>query len=243
MAVRVNNKQEQNPTVLTVAKEYVRKPNGAHNLIISPTLKVLKWAEWWSNGLSEAGKSCKALLGKCSHSIMLLDIPKRIHRIKKISTQMQRNLMQGVVREIPKKSTQLFVETSLTAGLVADTVEILRQDQFITLNATQMIILNSIGFLGSTALFLKAAQRLKKQIHIIRISEFGSPQFNLSLLRIIGKICLMAVGFFGMTTFLIGAVISQFLLLSISTTLLITTISAHFYEKLCVKKKEKPVEL
>lgn len=235
--------EEPQQTSLSVANEYIRTPKGVHNMALRPALKILKLLDLCSIGLSQTGRECKELLGNFNHVFFWIDFPGDLRRLGKSIVQFKESLLKGSFWNISVESKNVFVHSALTMDLIAESIEICQKENVIQLSASQVVVLSTVGFLGSTALFMTAISGLKKQFYKFIHADIGSSEFKLSLIRVVGKTCLAAVGIFGMVTFLIGQVIANIILLMISTLLLLCSLAAHFYNKLYVNEKESDKEI
>ncbi|NGX47045.1 MAG: hypothetical protein K1000chlam3_00414 [Chlamydiae bacterium] len=235
--------EEPQQTSLSVANEYICTPKGFHNMALRPALKMLKWIDWCSIGLSQTGKECKELLGNFNHVFFWIDFPGDLKKLGKSIVQFKESLFKGSFWDISVETKNVFVRSALATDLIAEGIEICQKENIIQLSATQAVYLSTFGFLGSTALFTTALSGLKTQSNKLIHAEIGSPEFKLALIRVIGKTCLAAIGIFGMVTFLIGQVIANVILLMVSTLLLLCSLAVHFYDKLYVDKKESDKEI
>jgi|GEM_PF-2885166 len=229
---------EPPPTVLSVAGEYIQNRSGFKNLVISPVSRALKWADFMGV-LSGVGRECKSILGTFSHAISWLDFPEELKKLLESVNLLKEKVFTGSFWDVTVCSKDVFIRSALASDLVAEGMQLADAKNIIQFSASQLAILTTVGFLGSTALTMSAISGVLTQFDTFINSEIGSPKFNLSLIKMAGKCCLVAVGVFGMVTFMVGAIIPAFILLLVSTLMLISSLTGYFYDKLYVSPQEK----
>ncbi|MDN3506256.1 MAG: hypothetical protein P0S96_03405 [Simkaniaceae bacterium] len=227
---------EPPPTALAVAAEYVQKPAGIQNLVLRPAIRALKWADFMG-GLTELGKECKAILGNFSLALFWLDFPEDLRKVAKSVSQLREKIFAGSFWEVTVCSKNVFVRSAFASDLVAESVLIANSKNIVALTASQVAVLSTFGFMGSTALTVSALSGLKTQFDVHIHSEIGSPKFKLSLIKMSAKACLVAIGVFGMVASVAGSIIPTIVALIVSTLYLILSLASYFYEKLYVEKE------
>lgn len=237
---------EPTPSVLSVASEYVQNPTGFQNMVLRPALRVLKWTDFMG-GLSGIGKECKSILGNFNFAFFWLDFPSDLRKLVEAVNQLREKIFTGSFWDVTVCSKNVFVRSALATDLVVESLLIANGKNVIYFSASQLAILSTAGFLGSTALAMSALSGLQTQYDTFINSEIGSPKFKLSLIKMASKSCLVAVGVFGMVSFIAGSIIPAFILLMVSTLLLLFSLAGYFYDKLYVEpmnlSSEKTVEV
>jgi hypothetical protein len=232
---------EPPPTVASVAADYISTPSGVQNLMLLPARRMLKWAEY-VDILSDAGKECKAIIGNLSFALFWIDLPSDIKKIAEAVRDLGKNILSGSFRKLPNSTKDLFVRSSAFLDLAGEGVKFLHERSLVVLTASELALIATFGFLGSVALTVSAASSLATQLETIYTEEIGSPKFKLALIRLVAKVCLIAVGVFGMASSVAGLAAPTLLLLILSTTLMLFSLTSYFYNKLYVEPQEKTVE-
>lgn len=229
-------------TVSSVAKEYVQKPGGFKKLILQPSLKVLSATELALGCLSTPAKTTQWAFGRTEKGIDIWsDFSSDAVDMVDSMRELRNTYMTGVYGELPEKVKKVYVNTMFAVGNVRSIVKIGHEEKLITLTCMQLQFLKALGVLGSVAFFISSVDGLKKQVRILKSSEFKAPEFKLAMVRTCGKICLLALATFSLITFAVGSIIPAVIYLMISTLFLITSLFAHFYEEIQIKKCEKTV--
>ena len=239
MAVALNLKQK--PTVYSVAKDYVKRPEGIQKMVTRPALRALKWIEWFQGGLSKTGKSYRKAFKNMNYTLNWFNYPKQLQSFGHSVVALKTSVLSGALMELPEKTQKVFINGVFSIDLVADTVRIFHNQKWISLTSSQLQVLSTIGFLSSIALFMTAITGIRTQFSRFLSAERGSPEFKVALLKLVSRVCLLAVSIFGIIAHFYGPVIMQLLSLSVSTSLLLFSLSAHFYEEIHVDKRKKTV--
>jgi len=228
----VQNSEQNEPTVLSVASEYVLQPRGVQNLVIEPALKAFSWAKWYEYPLSETSQTVHWFFLRMNHLLDWEAFPGKLISSIDTSFNLADTAFLGSLGDLPGRIKSAYLSFLSIIGLVADGVKVGEKDQLLALSEFHHKILSVIGVLGSVALIVQAIDGLKKQVHILSTTEMGEPKHNLAMIRAISKICLIVLGCFGIAAFASIELAATVVLLVISTLLLLLSLLAHFYEKI-----------
>ncbi|NGX38191.1 MAG: hypothetical protein K1000chlam2_01363 [Chlamydiae bacterium] len=232
---------KQTQTVFSVAKDYVKSPIGVQQMVVRPVVRSLKWAEWFQGELSQTSRGCKTAFGNMNHTLEWFNYPGQLRSFGHSIVSLKDSMLVGSVAELPEKTQKVFINGVFSIDLIADALKIFHNEKWISLSISQLQVLSTIGFLGSIALFMTAMNGIKMQFSRIITSEIGRPDFKGALLKLIAKVCLLAVSAFGIAAHLYGTIVMQWLSLSVSTGLLLFSLTAYFYEEMHVVNNKKTV--
>ncbi len=233
ISIKSNHRSDHNePTVYSVAKDYIQKPDGIKKMIIAPTLKAYSWASFYEYPLSETSQSVQWFLQRANHLLSWEGFPTAVTNSLDAGFEVADTAFLGSLGDLPDRVKSAYYTFLSLIGLLADSVQVGEKDNIIALSAFQHKILGIIGVLGSFAMIVKAVEGLKKEIVVLSANDVGEPKHNLALVRAVSKICLIALGCFGIAAFACVELAAKVVLLTISTLLMLLSILAHFYEKL-----------
>lgn len=239
MATQVNYDK---PSVLEVAGNYVRTPEGLHEMVVHPAVTALKWAEIAVTALSEIVKGPKEIFERAGHILLWAELPTQIMKLGRSIVKLKDCVASGSVFLVSDKVAKVYVNATFMTGLVADAAQLLVHEHVLVLSTAALTVLQVVGFLGSAALLIKAARGIKKQIPILMENKAWTPKFNLALIELIAKVCLAVVAIFTMVAFFYSIAPLTWIILVFSTILLILSLISYFYEKTHFPEKSKAVE-
>lgn len=237
-----NNKQDE-PSALSVAKDYIITPSGIQNMVIRPVVHALKFTELVATALAGTVKGPREVFRLADHLLYWVGYPSRLKNFDKSARKLKDSLTSGSLYKISTKVSKLYIDSSLVIGLIADGVKNLHTKEVIHLSSPYVAVLEQISFMGSIAFLLLALHSIKKQVKKLTHNEAWSPQFNLALITLIGKICLAVLAVFGIIAFFNAPLISPWLTLAFAVGLLVCSVTGHFYGKIHVPQQPKSVAL
>ena len=235
----VANKPIERPGVLTVAGGYLKRPAGVRNLCFQPAIRSLSWADW-AVGISKPLKSLKFHLVQGRGILNWADFPGNIRRFCSAVRKFGTSFSTGNIPYIFQKTAWVGIHAASATALGASVFEVAHHEKWLTLSTKQLSIVNTLGFLGSCAMFISAAVRIKKMIVKLLSCQAWSPQFNLALIRLISSTLLATIATFAMIGFTFGpGHIPVLASLIVGTVFLGTSIGSYFYNEMSVKPLEQ----
>ncbi|NGX59383.1 MAG: hypothetical protein KR126chlam3_00534 [Chlamydiae bacterium] len=212
----------------------IHDPTVCQNLVFKPSLRCLDWAAVASREVAATSEARK-VFSRSNSLLSWMGMPKKIHNLERSVVSLSH---YGSLGEYIEKIITVFKRFTSLIGIFVSAIQIAYQEGVISLSKYQLTFLDTVGFIGSFALFLKSITDIKKNFVLVFSSRIGSYTFNLSLLKLIGKICGLATGIFGMYTFAFGGGLqAKWIMLGISTISLITTISKYYFTSLYPSEK------
>ena len=224
------------PKQAEVVAKGVEPSEGVWHLIIGPTKCVLDWVQYVFGELTCPSEEYTALAGRVGRATGIFSIPRKLCKLAHSIEDWSKSAFKGLSWELGAKTTDVYIETSGTVSLAADTAVLGKEAGLYTLSPQQVLLIDYIGFMGSLALFASSLKGMTTHGHAFWVEEIGSVPFKLALMRLSGKVMLLSLSVFGMATFAYGSVVSRVTLMSISTFLLILSLFSHYYEKVCLKQ-------
>jgi hypothetical protein len=237
----VNITNNEKPSVWTVAKDYVQTSIGMQNLLIRPVVHGLRFTELALTALAPTVKGPRELFKLADHLLYWVWYPNRLKNFDTSVRKLERSIYTGSVWKVTSKVSKVYINTMLVVGLVADGIKNLYTRGLIPLDAPYLAVLEQISFLGSIGLLLFSLHQIKKQVKVLMKSVVWSPEFNLALIRLIGRVCLSVIAGIGIASYFAANLVSPWISLGFSVGLLITSLTAHFYDKIHVPKGLKSV--
>ena len=235
----IARKPVEQPGVVTVAGGYLKRPAGVRNLCFQPVIRSLSWADW-AVGISKPLKSFKFHLVQGRGILYWADFPGNIRRFSSAVRKFGSSFSTGNVPYIFQKTAWVGIHAAHTAALGASVFEIAHHEKWLTLTTKQLSIVNTLGVIGSCAMFISAAVRIKKVIVKLLNSPAWSPQFNLALIRLISSTLLATLATFAMIGFTFGpGHIPVLASLIVATVFLGTSVGSYFYNEMSVKPLEQ----
>ena len=159
----------------------------------------------------------------------------KLDRAVETLTDLKNTLLEGISWELGAKTRDAYIETAGSISLMADSIELGKDAGLWTLSAGQILLLDLVGFMGSLSLFLSSCKKFLEHGHDFLFKEIGSPEFNFAVLKLAGKILLIAMSILGMATFATGGVSNRLVLLSLSTVTLLLSTVAKYYKRAHIK--------
>lgn len=239
MAIQANYDK---PSVLEIAGDYVKTPEGLNELVVEPAVTALKWTEIAVTALSEIVKGPKEIFVRAGHILLWAELPTQIMKLGRSIVKLQNSIASHSLLLASDKAAKVYVNATFMTGLVADAAQILVREHLLILSNTALVVLQVVGFLGSAALLIKAGRGIKKQVFRLIENKAWTPKFNLALIELISKVCLAVVAIFTMLAFFYSLAPFTWIILVFSTILLILSLISHFYEKTHFPDKTKVVE-
>lgn len=234
-------KTNQGPSVWAVAKEYVQTPLGIQNLLIRPVVHGLRFTELALTALAPTVKGPRELFKLADHLLYWVGYPGRIKGLDRSVRKVPDSFSTGSVWKVTSKVSKVYINSMLVVGLVADGVKNLHSRGVVTLAAPYLTIIEQISFLGSIGLLLFSLHQIKKQVKVLLRTVVWSPEFNLGLIRLIGRVCLAAIGVIGIGAHFTSNFVSPWFSLAFSVGILMSGVGAYFYDKIHVQKGLKSV--
>ena len=229
------------PTFFNVATDYIQKPIGFQRMVILPVVRLFGWAKYFYGTLSQTASVAQKTFRHTNHFLFWLQYPEAVENFCSTLVKLKSSFQAGSLSEVCNQSVRTYRDGIFTIDIFADLAKILHKEKIITLSSKALHIVNYIGFLGNTALAVAGAIGVIERIRDLRQWPSESPHFKWNLIRLINRICVLAIGIFGIVNFAgLLAVPTPFMLTAL-TVLLITALWAHFYEKLVVAKSEEKV--
>lgn len=244
MGNKINSARiEERPSPFTVAKDYIQTPRGVQNLVIRPVVHGLKITQLALAALCATLNGPRELFRLADHMLYWVTYPNRIKNFDRSVKKLVDSIVKGSLVKIASKVSKLYISTLMMVGLIADAIKHLHVREVIQLSAKSLAVLGQISLMGSFSLLILSGHEMKKQVKILINSEPWSPQFNLALINLINRVCLAALAIVAIITALTAAVVSPWIALGFGVGLLVTSVTAHFYEKIHVSPASKTVAL
>lgn len=231
--------EEQRPSVLKIAGDYVQTPKGLNELVVDPATTTIRWAEIAVTALSEIVQGPKEIFERIGHVLLWAEIPTQLMKLGRSIVKLKDSIASRSVLLTADKVGKVYVNATFFTGLVADGAQVLYRAGILPLSSVALVALQALGLVGSVALLVKAGRGIIKNFNLLRNYEAWTPQFNFVLIRLVAKILLLVVAIFS-----IAAVFYSFgpliwIILIFSTLLLIASLAEYFYEKKYFGEKAK----
>ena len=215
-----------------IAVEYVKQPAGFRRMVILPGIKVYKWSEFILGCFQGFPKTCGWGLKRFSHLFKyIVDLPSHASTLSKSTRAFHRHLVERDFRQASLSAADMYISSSLGAGVVAETLKVGFEEGFYSLAPAQIYALSVISFLGNVALVISSVRAMKNLVSDLRMAESKSPVYNHTLIELAKKVCVLGLAVIGMASFTLGATVSSFAMLSLTTILLVLSLTSYFYQK------------
>lgn len=206
-------------------------PAVTQNLAFKPSLRAL---DWMNKGTEEALQA-RTVCCRSNSILSVMDMPNKVSKLGKSVVSLSN---YGTCGDFFDRIINVFKKFTSLIGVVVSGVQIAHEEGVLALSDCQFSILDGIGFAGSLALFLKSTTAIKKNISLLSTHRVGSYEFNLSLLKLVGRICGLVTGIFGLATFALnGGLQARYVMLGISTISLTISISKYYLTSLYSENK------
>jgi|GEM_PF-3272699 len=206
-------------------------PAVCQNLAFKPSLKALDWVNKGSEDALLAREVCCR-----SNSILnVMDVPNKVSKLgRSVSSLSNYGSFGGYLERV----INVFKKFTSLISVAVSSVQIAHEEGLLALSEYQFSILDGVGFASSLALFLKSTTAIKKNFNVLLSTKVGSYECNLSLLKLVGRICGLVTGVFGMVTFALnGGLQAKWVLLGVSTISLTISISKYYLTSLYSENK------
>ncbi|NGX47046.1 MAG: hypothetical protein K1000chlam3_00415 [Chlamydiae bacterium] len=208
-------------------------PSACQKLAFKPSLRCLAWA----NEPTEQALRSHWICSRSNSLLNVMDMPTKVSKLGKSIVSLSH---YGTLGEYIERIINVFKKFTSIIGIFVSGIQIAHEEGMILLTSYQFSILDTIGFVGSSALFLKSMTGIKKNFGQLMSSQRWGYAFNLALLKLIGRICGLVTGIFGMITFAFGGGIhAKWVMLGISTISLSMSISKYYFISLYPKNNLK----
>ncbi|NGX39750.1 MAG: hypothetical protein KR126chlam1_01083 [Chlamydiae bacterium] len=241
VSINLDRKEERlEQGFVVVAKDRMQSRKGFKQLVIAPISHSLKWSDWANSGLSRQSQIIKNLCGHTSLALTCFDYPKKMKRAWNTLGKFACYVRKGETRKAVLKTKNVFSHTVSAAAVVGNTYEIGEKVGLLTLSARQIQFFDAVGFLGYISLFWSATHGILKDLQKLSRFQIGEKNWNLTLTKLIAKVCLVFISVFAMVSFVYGpGLVAKWILLSVGTTSLIISIFNHFYDEMYAIEEKK----
>ncbi|MDN3506255.1 MAG: hypothetical protein P0S96_03400 [Simkaniaceae bacterium] len=201
-------------------------PAVTRNLAFKPAMRALDWA----GKSTEEALQARAVCCRSNSILRVLDVPNKVNKLGRSVVSLAHC---GSCGDFFDRVINVFKKFTSLIGVVVSGIQIAHEEGLLSLEDYQFSILDGIGFAGSLALFLKSGAAIRKNFTLLSSSRVGSYEFNLSLLKLVGRICGLVTGVFGLATFALnGGLQARYVMLGISTISLTISIAKYYLTSL-----------
>jgi hypothetical protein len=226
--------------IYDVANEYVQTVSGFQNLLLRPVIYISKAIELSGGILAESAKEVRKVFNNSYQLLYWTDFPGKMERLFHAAMCLEAGLSSGSFWEIQGCVTDLFIKFCFAAGLVKDGVGMLQDAGWASPSPLHATVLSYVGFFSNIAWILWASKEIRNEVVNLTRAKLWSPEGNLSLIRLVARVCFLSFGCIGLG-FSVGLSFNSWLMFAIGVTSLLSSVSGHFYEKMVVNASEKPV--
>lgn len=223
---------------LTAMGQDLKKPDGIKRLLYKPSKKILDWAHLFFHQCSLPLDECKSILGRTGKVFSIYKFPEKVQKSAKAVSEGFAALLEGRIFDFGMKSADVYVSGTGVIGLVADGTSVCNDTGILSLSADQLLIIDTIGFLGSVALFVESLQGVVKHGKSCFDAKASAEQKKFAMMKVAVNVMMLGLSVLGMVAFLTGNVTDKLLLLSISTVVLLLSMCSYYYKKVYVSSEK-----
>jgi hypothetical protein len=239
--IKTDQSAEDPKTALTVARDFLIRPRGIQLMVLLPSTTLISWAQLFFKNIGQGWIDLKTGMRNLNYLMNWIDFPIRVVKMCRSFVELKECLFSGSLIDIAEKASDVYVRTVFTSNLVSGTINMAHTFHIIDLSEAALSVIRTISVAATFALLISTLPQVKKHFFLFIETEIGTPQFDLALIRLGGKICLVAIAMFSLIGYFFAYVFATSLTLTVSTTFLALSLASHFYDELHVKISQKPI--